>query len=132
MVAGSKRSPYRFSVHNVALGTIGNAAWIRVSSSGSDLVDERPCETELPMWNYPKSPLHQAAIDNQKQDRDRETARATAAATKLNRKLDREQTAKKALAKYEIDRLAILAKTKRLRAERLARIDAEPKKPTKV
>ena len=52
--------------------------------------------------------------------------------TKLNRKLDREQTAKKALAKYEIDRLAILAKTKRLRAERLARIDAEPKKPTKV
>ena len=46
--------------------------------------------------------------------------------------MDREQTAKKALAEYEIDRLAILAKTKRLRAERLARIDAEPKKPTKV
>jgi hypothetical protein len=79
------------------------------------------------MWNYPKSPLHQAAIDNQKLDRDREIARSTAAQTKLRR----EQTAKKALMDYEIDRLATLAKTQRLRAERLARIDAEPKKPRK-
>ena len=80
------------------------------------------------MWNYPKSPLHQAAIDNQKLDRERETARATALETKLRR----DQTAKKALTEYEMDRLATLAKTQRLRAERLARIDAEPKKPTKV
>jgi hypothetical protein len=69
------------------------------------------------MWKYPKSALHQAAIE--KLDRDREIARATAAATKLHR----EQSG------YEIDKLAILAKTQRLRAERLARIDAEPKKP---
>lgn len=75
------------------------------------------------MWKYPKSALHQAAIE--KLDRDREIARATAAATKLRR----EQSAKKALTGYEIDKLAILAKTQRLRAERLARIDAEPKKP---
>ena len=78
------------------------------------------------MWKYPKSALHQAAIE--KLDRDREIARATAAATKLRRG----QLAKKALTGYEIDKLAILAKTQRLRAERLARIDAEPKKPTKV
>ena len=64
------------------------------------------------MWNYPKSPLHQAAIDNRKLDRERETATA--------------------LTEYEIDRIATLAKTQRLRAERLARIDAEPKKPTKI
>jgi hypothetical protein len=80
------------------------------------------------MWNYPKSPLHQAAIDNQKLDRDREIARATAAATKLGR----EQTAKKALTDHEVDRLATLAKTQRLRSERLARIDAKPEKSKKV
>ena len=49
------------------------------------------------MWNYPKSPLHQAAIDNQKLDRDREIARATAAATKLNKKLDRDKPLRKHL-----------------------------------
>ena len=97
-----------------------------MSSSGPDLADEKACETDLPMWNYPKSPLHQAAIDNRKLDRERETA------TALETKLRRDQTAHKALTEYEIDRIATLAKTERLRAERLARIDAEPKKPTKI
>ena len=79
------------------------------------------------MWNYPKSPLHQAAIDKQELDRDREIARAMAAAARVGR----EQTAEKALTDYEIDRIATLAKTQRLRSERLARIDAKLKS-TKV
>ncbi len=80
------------------------------------------------MWNYPNRSLHQAAIDDLKIDRAREIARATAAATRLRR----EQSAKKALTDYEMDRLATLAKTQRLRAERLARIEGETKKSQQV
>ena len=56
------------------------------------------------MWDCPKSPRHQAAIDNLKLDHDRQIARATAATAKLRR----EQTAKKALTEYEIAKLAAL------------------------
>ena len=67
------------------------------------------------MWNYPNRSLHMAAIDDLKIDRAHEIARATAAATRLRR----EQSAKKALTDYEINRLATLAKTQRLRANGL-------------
>ncbi len=77
------------------------------------------------MWKYPKSPLHQAAIDAAKPERDREVARATAAELKLRR----QQDASLAVKEQEVSRLAILAKTQRLRAARLALLDTEPKKP---
>ena len=75
------------------------------------------------MWEYPKSALHQAAIDRMKPERDREAARAVAAEMKLNR----ERAATQALKDHEVRRLATLEKTRRLRAQRLARIAAEPK-----
>ena len=78
------------------------------------------------MWTYPKSPLHQAAIDAMKPERDREAARAMSAQLKLRR----EREAAQALRDREVNRLAILAKTERLRTARLAlTIDAQPKKP---
>ena len=78
------------------------------------------------MWTYPKSALHQAAIDAMKPERDREAARAMAAEMKLRR--EREVT--QALKDREAKRVAILAKTARLRAARLAlAVDALPKKP---
>jgi hypothetical protein len=69
------------------------------------------------MWNYPKSPVHQAAIDAMKPEIDREAARSRVAKAKLRR----EQEAVQALREREAERIAVLAKTKRLRAERLAR-----------
>jgi len=69
------------------------------------------------MWHYPKSAVHQAAIDAQKPERDREADKSRAAVKKLRR----EEDANKARADVETNRLAVLAKTKRLRSERLAR-----------
>ena len=78
------------------------------------------------MWHYPKSPLHQAAIDAMKPERDREAARAMAAQMKVRR----EREAAQALKDNEVNRLAVLAKTARLRAARLAlAADAQTKKP---
>ncbi len=77
------------------------------------------------MWEYPKSQLHQAAIDKMQPERDREVARAKAAELKLRR----QQEASHALKDQEVSKLATLAKTQRLRAARLALLDAEPKKP---
>jgi hypothetical protein len=81
------------------------------------------------MWEYQKSPQHQAAIDKLKSDNDRQVARVSAATLKARR----EQSAKKALSDYELDQRATRAKTQRLRAERLARIAAaaEPVKAMK-
>ena len=76
------------------------------------------------MWQYPKSPLHQAAIDAQKPERDRETAKSLAA----QKKQVRERDNAKALLEHEAERLTILAKTQRLRAERLAREAVAPTK----
>lgn len=78
------------------------------------------------MWTYPKSALHQAAIDAMKPERDREAARSMAAQMKLRRERD----AKNAMKDHEDKRLATLANTKRLRAARLAlAADAELKSP---
>jgi hypothetical protein len=78
------------------------------------------------MWQYPKSPLHQAAIDAMKAERDREANHAMAAEMKLRR----EREATQDLKDHEAGRLATLAKTARLRAARLAlAADAQPKKP---
>ena len=78
------------------------------------------------MWTYPKSALHQAAIDAMKPERDREATRAMAAQMKLRR----EREATQALKDHEVKRLATLAKTERLRTARLAlAVDALPKKP---
>lgn len=76
------------------------------------------------MWEYPKSRLHQAAIDKMKPERDRELARSKAAEMKLSR----EREAAEAVKDQEVDKLATLAKTQRLRAARLALLDAGPKK----
>ncbi len=59
------------------------------------------------MWTYPKSELHQAAIDAMKPERDRETARAMA----VEMKLRREREAAHALKDHGANRLATLAKT---------------------
>jgi hypothetical protein len=78
------------------------------------------------MWTYPKSALHQAAIDAMKPERDREATRAMAAQMKLRR----EREATQALKDHEVKRLATLAKMERLRTARLAlAVDALPKKP---
>lgn len=69
------------------------------------------------MWNYPKSALHQAAIDAMQPERDREAEKSRVAIAKMRR----DQDARQALVDCETSRLAILAKTRRLRAERLAR-----------
>ena len=76
------------------------------------------------MWEYPKSQLHQAAIDAMKPERDREAARAVA----FKLKHSRQQDAAQALKDHEAARLATLAKTQRLRAARLALLETEPKK----
>ena len=68
------------------------------------------------MWEYHKSARHQAIIDEIKVDADRSAAQAKTAAIKLGRERD----AKLALTEHEMKRVATLAKTKRLRAERLA------------
>ena len=80
------------------------------------------------MWDYPKSPVHQAAIDAMKPERDREAAKSMAAQMKLRRAREAEQ----ALKDSEVDRVAVLAKTARLRAARLAlAADARAKKPVR-
>ncbi len=76
-----------------------------------------------PMWNYPKSAVHQAAIDAMKPERERQEARSKAAQAKLQRELD----AAHAVREQEEEKLATREKTARLRAERLAR-EAKPKK----
>ena len=81
------------------------------------------------MWQYPKSPLHQAAIDAMKAERDREANQAMAAEMKLRR--EREVT--QDLKDHEANRLATRAKTVRLRTARLALAgDAQHKKPLQV
>jgi hypothetical protein len=70
------------------------------------------------MWNYPKSALHQAAIVAMKPERDIAAAKAMAAQSKLRQASDAIQ----ALKEREAEKVAIRAKTARLRAERLARV----------
>lgn len=79
------------------------------------------------MWNYPKSAQHQAAIDAMKPERDREVQKTRAAEAKLRR----QREAVQALQERESERQAILTKTQRLRAERLAREALEPPAPKK-
>ena len=81
------------------------------------LCNENATPTCGPMWNYPKSPLHQAAIDATKPERDLEASRSTTAQIKLRRERDAVQAAKD----READKRAVLANTERLRAARLAR-----------
>src|SRR3954453_3729659 len=70
----------------------------------------------LAMWEYPKSARHQAAIDAQRSDRDRESAESVATQKKLLRQSETEL----ALKEIEASKVAVLAKTLRLRAARLA------------
>ena len=70
----------------------------------------------MAMWEYPKSALHQAAIDAAKPERDRAAAKSRVTQGRLLR----EKEARTALQEIETERLAILAKTQRLRAARLA------------
>ena len=69
------------------------------------------------MWHYPKSRLHQAAIDAMKFERDLEASRSIAAQMKLRRDREVVQDVKD----REAEKLAVLAKTARLRAARLVR-----------
>jgi hypothetical protein len=68
------------------------------------------------MWEYPKSARHQAVINEMKVAAERSAVHAKAAEMKL----ERERDAKLALTEHEVNRVATLAKTKRLRAARLA------------
>lgn len=80
------------------------------------------------MWVYSKSAVHQVAIDAMKPERDIAAAKAMAAQVKLQRARDAEL----ALTEREAEKIATLAKTARLRAERLAReAENEIVKPTK-
>jgi hypothetical protein len=74
------------------------------------------------MWDYPKSPRHQAAIDKMKAEQPCEAARP--AQVKQRREIDPTQVTKD----QEAARLATQAKTARLRAARLARTDESAKK----
>jgi len=76
-------------------------------------------DTEYPyaMWDYPKSAVHQAAIDAMKPELDIAAAKAMAAQSKLQRARDAVQ----ALKEREAEKVATREKTARLRAERLAR-----------
>ncbi len=69
------------------------------------------------MRQYPKSRIHQAAIDASKFERSLEAGRTASAQSKLCR----EQEAADAAKGREADKLAILANTACLRGERLAR-----------
>jgi hypothetical protein len=69
----------------------------------------------MTVWEYPMSALHQAAIDAAKPERDRAAAKSRVAEGRLLR----EKEARTALQELEMDRIAILAKTQRLRAVRL-------------
>jgi hypothetical protein len=69
------------------------------------------------MWDYPKRAVHQAAIDAMKPALDIAAAQAMAVQSKLQRARD----AVIALKEREDEKIAIRAKTARLRAERLAR-----------
>jgi hypothetical protein len=76
-----------------------------------------PRKARFTMWIYPKSAVHQAAIDVAALHRDREAARDLKAAKKLARQNDGQN----ALKEREATKVAIVAKTARLRAARLAR-----------
>jgi hypothetical protein len=89
------------------------------SSKDKGLRDENVNPPARDTWHYPKSPLHQAAIDAMKPQRDLEAGRSMAAQMKLRR----EREAALAAKDLEVDKLAILANTERLRAVRLARED---------
>lgn len=78
----------------------------------------------MDVWSYPKSAVHQAAIDKMKPVRDAAAAKSSAAQIKLHR----EQDAKLANKEHEAEKITTLAKTARLRAARLA-LEAEA--PTK-
>jgi len=69
------------------------------------------------MWDYPKSAVHQAAIDAMKPALDIAAAKSAAA----KKKLERAGAAVQALKEREAEKIAIRAKTARLRAARLAR-----------
>lgn len=69
------------------------------------------------MWDYPKSAVHRAAIEAVQPERDRDAAKSKLAVARLRRQED----AARAIKDREADRIAVLAKTQRLRAARLER-----------
>ena len=88
----------------------------------------RSTEVLYAMWNYPKSAQHQAAIDAMKPELDIAAAKAMAAQKKLRRAGDAVQ----ALKERDAEKIAIRAKTARLRAARLARAAAEGQAPARA
>lgn len=69
------------------------------------------------MWDYPKSAVHRAAIEAVQPQRDRDAAKSKLAVARLRRQED----AARAIKDREADRIAVLAKTQRLRVARLER-----------
>lgn len=69
------------------------------------------------MWDYPKSAVHRAAIEAAQPQRDRDAAKSKLAVARLRRQED----AARAIKDREADRIAVLAKTQRLRVARLER-----------
>jgi hypothetical protein len=79
------------------------------------------------MWEYSKSQLHQAAIDKMKSESDLAASQATAA----EKKQWRTRAGAQALKDHEAEKIAVRAKTARLRAARLAlSTNDQPKKST--
>ncbi len=76
----------------------------------------------MSMWVYPKSALHRTAIEAMQPERDRDAAKARVAEAKLHR----EEDAVQAVKEREAERIAVIAKTQRLRAARLEREAASP------
>lgn len=71
----------------------------------------------MDVWDYPKSERHQAAIDAMKTTHDIAASRVVANKGELRREKD----AALAVRERETEKIAIRAKTARLRAARLAR-----------
>lgn len=83
-----------------------------------------PASTYMqPMWSYSKNPVLHGATDQKKPERRREDVLAKAAEIRLQRDRDASQ----ALKEYAAAKLETLAKTARLRSERLAREAAASK-----
>lgn len=77
---------------------------------------------------YPNIPVFRAAVGPNEPERNREAELSKRAELKRLRDLDASQ----AMKEHEENRLAILAKTARLRADRLARIsDVTPPRPVR-
>jgi hypothetical protein len=91
----------------------------------SSIPRSAPCHRALAthinwMWDYPKSAKHQAFINQLQVDHARELAKVRV------QERERSEDARPALDEIRTNVIATRAKTARLRAERLARLAANP------